>query len=78
MFEYLMPQLVMPNFEDTLLDLTCKGAVARQISCLRRGEPGRSRLGNFRVGIQLHRRSSELPISGIWGPRLGFSGQLGR
>ncbi|MGL4995744.1 MAG: glucoamylase family protein, partial [Deefgea sp.] len=31
MFEYLMPNLVMPSFENTLLDQTCKSAVARQI-----------------------------------------------
>ncbi len=31
MFEYLMPLLVMPNYENTLLDQTCKAAVARQI-----------------------------------------------
>ncbi len=31
MFEYLMPQLVMPNFDDTLLDATMRVAVARQI-----------------------------------------------
>ncbi len=31
MFEYLMPMLVMPTYENTLLDLTCKSAVARQI-----------------------------------------------
>jgi cyclic beta-1,2-glucan synthetase len=31
MFEYLMPQLLMPNFANTLLDQTCKTAVARQI-----------------------------------------------
>ena len=31
MFEYLMPLLVMPSFDDTLLGQTCKGAVARQI-----------------------------------------------
>ncbi|MBU1237219.1 MAG: cyclic beta 1-2 glucan synthetase [Gammaproteobacteria bacterium] len=31
MFEYLMPQLVMPNYEHTLLDQTGKAAVARQI-----------------------------------------------
>lgn len=31
MFEYLMPLLIMPNYEHTLLDQTCKGAVARQI-----------------------------------------------
>ncbi len=31
MFEYLMPQLVMPSFDNTLLDQTCKAAVSRQI-----------------------------------------------
>ena len=31
MFEYLMPQLVMPNYQNTLLDQTAKAAVARQI-----------------------------------------------
>ncbi|HUG66839.1 MAG TPA: glucoamylase family protein [Pirellulaceae bacterium] len=32
MFEYLMPLLVMPSFEHTLLDQTCKSAVARHIA----------------------------------------------
>ncbi|MBF0244105.1 MAG: cyclic beta 1-2 glucan synthetase, partial [Planctomycetes bacterium] len=31
MFEYLMPQIVMPNFENTLIDHTCKAAVSQQI-----------------------------------------------
>ncbi len=31
MFEYLMPLLVMPTFENTLLDHTCRAAVDRQI-----------------------------------------------
>ncbi len=31
MFEYLMPMLVMPSYENTLLDYSCKSAVARQI-----------------------------------------------
>jgi cyclic beta-1,2-glucan synthetase len=31
MFEYLMPQLVMPTYERTLLDQTAQAAVARQI-----------------------------------------------
>ena len=31
LFEYLMPLLVMPNYENTLLDQTYKGAVERQI-----------------------------------------------
>ncbi len=40
MFEYLMPLLVMPNFEDTLLDQTNRAAVLRQIEYGRaRGVP---------------------------------------
>lgn len=31
MFEYLMPLIVMPEFDGTLLDQTCRAAVARQI-----------------------------------------------
>jgi cyclic beta-1,2-glucan synthetase len=31
MFEYLMPLLVMPTYEHTLLDQTCRAAVERQI-----------------------------------------------
>ncbi len=31
MFEYLMPQLIMPAYENTLLGQTCKAAVSRQI-----------------------------------------------
>jgi cellobiose phosphorylase len=32
MFEYLMPLLVMPTYEGTLLDQTCRGAVRQQIA----------------------------------------------
>jgi len=40
MFEYLMPLLVMPGFEGTLLDQTCHAAVARQVEYGRqRGVP---------------------------------------
>ena len=31
MFEYLMPRLMMPSYENTLLDQTCKAVVSRQI-----------------------------------------------
>ena len=31
MFEYLMPWLIMPSYDNTLLDETCKAAVLRQI-----------------------------------------------
>ncbi len=40
MFEYLMPLLVMPTYENTLLDQTCRAAVWRQIEYGRkRGAP---------------------------------------
>ena len=32
MFEYLMPRLIMPSYENTLLHQTCRAAVSRQIS----------------------------------------------
>jgi len=35
MFEYLMPQLVMPSFQGTLLDETCRSAVMHQIAYAR-------------------------------------------
>ena len=31
MFEYLMPRLIMPSYENTLLEQTCKAAVLRQV-----------------------------------------------
>ena len=31
MFEYLMPQLIMPSYANTLLEQTCKAAVSRQV-----------------------------------------------
>ena len=40
MFEYLMPMLVMPSYEGTLLDQTCRAVVRRQINYGRqRGVP---------------------------------------
>ncbi|HEX2327759.1 MAG TPA: glucoamylase family protein, partial [Candidatus Angelobacter sp.] len=40
MFEYLMPLLVMPTYENTLLDESCKAAVERQIEYgMRRNVP---------------------------------------
>lgn len=40
MFEYLMPQLIMPSYTNTLLEQTCKAAVSRQIEYGRqRGVP---------------------------------------
>ena len=45
MFEYLMPPLVMPTYEHTLLDQTMKAAVARQVEY---GSQRARALGHFR------------------------------
>ena len=52
MFEYLMPLLVMPNYENTLLDQTYKAAVSRQIDY---GKTPGSALGHFRIRLQYDR-----------------------
>ena len=52
MFEYLMPLLVMPTYERTLLDETYRRVVERQIDYGRERE---SSLGNLRVGLQQDR-----------------------
>ncbi len=56
MFEFLMPLLVMPNYENTLLDQTYKAAVARQIEYGgQRGVPwGMSESGYNMVDIHLN------------------------
>ncbi|MFO1432694.1 MAG: glucoamylase family protein [Candidatus Competibacteraceae bacterium] len=56
MFEYLMPLLVMPTYDNTLLDRTCKAAVAWQIEYGRqRGVPwGISESGYNTVDVHLN------------------------
>lgn len=56
MFEYLMPLLVMPTFDNTLLDQTYKAAVARQIEYgKQRGVPwGMSESGYNLVDVHLN------------------------
>jgi hypothetical protein len=56
MFEYLMPALIMPTFDNTLLDQTCKGAVDRQIAYGgQRGVPwGISECGYNTVDVHLN------------------------
>ena len=62
MFEYLMPLLVMPTYENTLLDQTYKAAVARQIEY---GKTARGALGHFGIRLQHDRRPSQLPVPGL-------------
>ena len=56
MFEYLMPMLVMPTYEGTLLDQTCRTAVERQIAYgAQRGVPwGMSESGYNLVDAHLN------------------------
>jgi cyclic beta-1,2-glucan synthetase len=75
MFEYLMPLLVMPTYDDTLLDQTCKAAVARQIEY---GEPARRPLGYLRVRLQHGRRAAQLPVSRLRCARTGTQAWAGR
>jgi cellobiose phosphorylase len=67
MFEYLMPQLVMPTFEHTLLDQTAKAAVARQIEYgQQRGLPwGISESGYNAVDVQLNYQYRAFGVPGL-------------
>jgi len=67
MFEYLMPMLVMPNYENTLLDQTCKAAVARQIEYgKQRGVPwGVSESGYNTVDVHLNYQYRAFGVPGL-------------
>ncbi|MEP7073601.1 MAG: glucoamylase family protein, partial [Nitrosospira sp.] len=74
MFEYLMPLLVMPTFDNTLLDQTCKAAVERQIAYgEERGVPwGISESGYNAVDVQFNYQYRAFGV-----PGLGFKRGLG-
>jgi len=67
MFEYLMPLLVMPTYEDTLLDQTYKAAVKRQIEYGRsRGVPwGSSESGYNMVDVRLNYQYRAFGVPGL-------------
>ena len=67
MFEYLMPMLVMPNYENTLLDHTCKAAVQQQIEYGKlRGVPwGISESGYNRTDIHLNYQYRAFGVPGL-------------
>ena len=67
MFEYLMPLLVMPTYEHTLLDQTCKTAVARQIDYGRkRGVPwGSSESGYNATDVHLNYQYRAFGVPGL-------------
>lgn len=67
MFEYLMPLLVMPNFDNTLLDQTCRSAVDRQIAYgEERGVPwGISESGYNAVDAQFNYQYRAFGVPGL-------------
>ena len=67
MFEYLMPLLVMPTYEDTLLDRTCKAAVDGQIEYGRKpGAPwGISPLGYNAIDVHLNYQYRSFGVPGM-------------
>ncbi|MDB6151911.1 MAG: Cellobiose phosphorylase, partial [Chthoniobacteraceae bacterium] len=77
MFEYLMPLLVMPNYEKTLLDHTCKAAVQLQIEYgKRRGVPwGISESGYNRTDVQLNYQYRAFGVPGL-GLKRGLADDL--
>ncbi len=77
MFEYLMPLLVMPTFENTLLDQTYQAAVARQIEYGRqRGIPwGMSESGYHLVDVHLNYQYRAFGVPGL-GLKRGLADDL--
>ena len=67
MFEYLMPLLVMPTYEGTLLDQTCRAAVERQIEYgAQRGVPwGMSESGYNTVDAHLNYQYRAFGVPGL-------------
>jgi len=67
MFEYLMPQLVMPSYEDTLLYQTCQSTVNRQIQYAQRlGVPwGISESGYNLVDSSLYYQYKAFGVPGL-------------
>ena len=67
MFEYLMPLLVMPTYENTLLDQTYKAAVERQIEYgKKRGVPwGISESGYNTIDVHLNYQYRAFGVPGL-------------
>ena len=67
LFEYLMPLLVMPTYENTLLDETCRAAVARQIEyAKKRGVPwGMSESGYNMIDVHLNYQYRAFGVPGL-------------
>ena len=77
MFEYLMPQLIMPTYAHTLLDQTARAAVARQIEYGEQcGLPwGISESGYNAVDVQLNYQYRAFGVPGL-GLKRGLADDL--
>jgi cyclic beta-1,2-glucan synthetase len=77
MFEYLMPLLIMPTYEQTLLDETYKAAVARQIEYGKKlGVPwGVSESGHNTIDSHLNYQYGPFGVPGL-GLKRGLAGDL--
>ena len=77
MFEYLMPMLVMPSYENTLLDETMRGAVERQVRYGRqRGVPwGISESGYHATDAHLNYQYRAFGVPGL-GLKRGLAADL--
>ncbi|PYS03493.1 MAG: cyclic beta 1-2 glucan synthetase [Acidobacteria bacterium] len=77
MFEYLMPLLVMPTYEDTLLDQTCKAAVKKQVEYgnKRRVPWGISESGYNMIDVHLNYQYRAFGVPGL-GFKRGLSDDL--
>jgi cellobiose phosphorylase len=77
MFEYLMPMLVLPNYENTLLDHTCKAAVQQQIEYGKsRGVPwGISESGYNRTDAHMNYQYRAFGVPGL-GLKRGLADDL--
>ncbi|MBK9470762.1 MAG: cyclic beta 1-2 glucan synthetase [bacterium] len=67
MFEYLMPLLVMPTYEHTLLDQTCRAVVSRQIAYGREHEVpwGISECGYNAIDAQFNYQYRAFGVPGL-------------
>ncbi|MGZ4117580.1 MAG: GH36-type glycosyl hydrolase domain-containing protein, partial [Bacteroidia bacterium] len=74
MFEYLMPLLIMPTYENTLLDQTYKTSVARQIEY---GKQHGTPWGNSESGYNMMDANSDYQYRAFGTPGLGLKRGLG-
>ncbi len=75
MFEYLMPLLLAPSYEGTLLQQSAQGVVKRQIQY---GQEKNVPWGISEIGLLRLRCQPVLPVPRLWCTRLGLQARYGR